>query len=651
MNQKAQLFLDIGEPFAAGFLEMENAAPERIFCRAYRRYYETCRMFYQPGEILFPVGCTQDLELAVRPQYVYQYEVDWEKLRNKSPEAADIFRSFANEYTYVSGWSHGTLQYRRILNEGVNEYERRVQALPPSDFREGLLDVLAGIRCYHERALAYLQQANAPEELIQALHCVPFEPASTAYEAMVCLNFMLSLDGWDNMSRVDSMLASLHKGEDLRPCLRRMMQNIQANGMWSLTVGPEYNDITYQVLEASRGLAKPSIQLRVVKDMPDDLWKLALERVMEGGCQPAFLNDRVLQERFRRRFPNANPADLFDFVCGGCTETHFAGLAFSGATDGTLNMLKAFEDTMQNDLSSCASFADFYQAFLRRLDAAQDALMAEINHAYNERAKRCFAPIRSLFTDDCIDNQKGLFQGGARFTFSCPADAGIPNTIDSLLAVKHLVYDTGRFCAEAFVKAVEERSPLFLAMLKECPCYGVGNDEADQLAHELTTRFYARYREARMDFGDGYLPTAHQFTRHVDEGRRVGPTPDGRKPYDALADSVAAVNGKAEKGPTMMLLSASRYNQSEAYSVAVTNLSVSANYKPEIIRALIEGYFAMDGTQLQITAANPEVLKAARANPDDYRDLIVRVGGFSEYFCNLSTDLQDAVIARTLFQA
>lgn len=651
MNTAAQLFRDIGEPFAAGFLELENGSPERVFCRAYRRYYENCRMFYQPGEMLFPVGCTQDGELAVRPQYVYQYEVDWEKLAQKSPEAAELFRAFASKYTYVEGWSHGTLQYRRILSEGVNEYERRVQALPPSDFREGLLDVLSGIRCYHARALSYLQQVSAPEELVQALRRVPFEPAATAYEALVCLNFMLSLDGWDNMGRVDSMLDPLHQGEDLRPVLRRMLQSIQENRMWSLTIGPDYNDITRQVLEASRGLAKPSIQLRIVKDMPDDLWRLAIERVMEGGCQPAFLNDAALQERFRRRFPHANPADLYDFVCAGCTETHFAGLAFSGATDGTLNMLKVFEESMQEDLSSCDTFDAFYEAFLRRLDAAQDALMNRINHVYNERAKRCFAPIRSLFTDDCIDNQKGLFQGGARFTFSCPADAGIPNTIDSLLAVRHLVYETKRFSAEAFVQAVQERTPAFLALLKQCPCYGVGDDAADALAHELTTRFYARYRTARMDFGDGFLPTAHQFTRHVEEGKRVGPTPDGRVPFAALADSVAAVNGKAEKGPTMMLVSASRYNQSEAYSVAVTNLSISANYRPEIVRALIEGYFAMGGTQLQITAANPDVLKAAKADPDSHRDLIVRVGGFSDYFCNLSDDLQNAVIARTIFQA
>ena len=131
----------------------------------------------------------------------------------------------------------------------------------------------------------------------------------------------------------------------------------------------------------------------------------------------------------------------------------------------------------------------------------------------------------------------------------------------------------------------------------------------------------------------------------------VGPTPDGRRAGTPVADSLAAVNGKAVKGPTAMLTSAACYEQKDIYGMAVTNLSITQRYSPEILRALVNGYFEMGGTQLQITAVDRETLLKARKDPDSYRDLIVRVGGYSDYFYKLTDALKDAVVARTLFDA
>jgi formate C-acetyltransferase len=116
------------------------------------------------------------------------------------------------------------------------------------------------------------------------------------------------------------------------------------------------------------------------------------------------------------------------------------------------------------------------------------------------------------------------------------------------------------------------------------------------------------------------------------------------------ADSLAPVNGKAIKGPTVMLADAALYEQKDIYGMAVTNLSITRKYPPQIIRALAEGYFALGGTQLQITAVDRQTLLEAREDPDSHRDLIVRVGGYSDYFRNLTDQLKDAVVARTLFE-
>lgn len=661
MTDAVQLMLSIREPMAAGFLEYPEGPLPLTYCRAYRRYYENCRLVYRAGAPLFPCGNTTvgaywdrtddgiD-EPCVSPQYAHQYNVWWEKLEEKSPSAAEIFRDFTERFHYAGEWNHSMLNYKRILREGINGYEKRLLAMPQSDFRTALLDLIEGLRTYHARALKALPEMGAPDELIRALQKVPFSPPETAYEAIVALNFVLSLDGWDNVGRLDSILSPYHRGEDLRPYLRCMMENIQENDTWSITLGPDYSEVTKQALEASVGLARPLTQLRVTKDMPPELWELAAKRILESGGQPAFYNEDAIRERLMHRIPHLTSEDAMEFAGGGCTETAFAGLTCSGGTDENINVLKIFEDYMHQSLPKAIDFKDFYEDFMTLLHQKQDEQTARINAHYNERAAHCFAPIRTLFIDDCIDKETGWLQGGARYTFSVHSDSGIPNTVDSLLAIKQLVFDEKRYTAERFLALLTAEDEAFFKELKTCPAYGRGEEESDALMQNFTTRFYEHYLSAKLDLGIGFFPTAHQFRRHIGLGKCVGSTPDGRRAGSPEADSLAAVNGKSTKGPTVMLASASRYEQKDVYGMAVTNLSIHKKYSPEVIRALVEGYFDLGGTQLQITVTDKETLLDAKAHPDDHRDLIVRVGGYSEYFYKLDPAIQDAVIARTLFE-
>ena len=657
MNPNAQYLLDIGEPFASGLLEFPEGPLPAVFCRAYRRYYETCPIVYKPGAPVFPAGLTTGTytdtntgkTVSVTPNYASQYSVNWDELRKKGSRAAEIMVEFFKIYHYPGEWNHSMLNYKRILAEGINRYEERLLALEDSDFKTALLDLIIGIRAYHKRALEALPGLGAPSELIDALSQVPFSPAKTAYEAVVALNFCLSLDEWDNVGRLDSILEPYHKGEDLRPWLRCIMENMQINDRWSLTLGSDYSAVTYQALEASEGLARPLIELRITDNTPDDLWELACKRVLQGGGQPAFYNEKAIQQRLRRRIPHLTEKDALEFAGGGCTETSFAGCTYSGGTDENINVLKNLENFMYAELPSSNTFEEFYENFISFLKKKQDLQTEHINNYWNERAKTCFAPIRTLFIDDCIDNQKGWFQGGARYTFAIHSDTGIPNTLDSLLAIRHLVFEEKRYTPEQFLSLLASEDPEFFAVLLSCPCYGVGDEKSDALVRDFTTRFYEHYLTGKLDLGLGFFPTAHQFTRHIHTGWVVGPTPDGRKGGTPLADSLAAVNGKAVKGPTAMLSSAAYFEQKDIYGMAVTNLSISKNYSPSILRALVTGYFALGGTQLQCTVTSRETLLKAKEDPDSYRDLIVRVGGYSEYFRNLGEELKDAVIARTLF--
>jgi ACT domain-containing protein len=293
--------------------------------------------------------------------------VNWSLLEQKSARAATAMREYTERYHYVGDWNHSMLNYKRILSEGINRYEERLLAKKDSPFRTALLDLIEGIRAYHRRALEAIPSMGAPQKLIDALQKVPFSPATSVYEAIVSLNFCLSLDDWDNVGRLDSILEPYHKGEDIRPYLRGIYQNMQDHDRWSITLGPDYSDVTYQALEASVGMARPLTELRVTDEMPQDLWDLATKRILEGGGQPAFYNEKVIQERFARRIPQLTPNDAREFAGGGCTETSFAGLTYSGGTDTNINVLEISQTILDGyftmlmivDMSSAtAAFAD-----------------------------------------------------------------------------------------------------------------------------------------------------------------------------------------------------------------------------------------------------------------------------------------------------
>lgn len=666
MTDTAKLFYDIGEVFAAGFFELEDASPARAFCRAYRRFLELAPLpKYKDFDPLYPYKGLWCDNYAVNPQYCRQYFVDYGALRAKSEECERIFKEFDEEHgsflnvegreagsryaAYIDAWNHSALNFKRIVAEGIDSYEERIRMMKNDDLREALLDLVCGIRTYHARIVEYLESVGAEKRLVAALKKVPFSPAESAYEAIVSCNFTLCLDGCDNIGFIDGWLPKYYKGEDLTEELGALMMRLQYTNGWSVAIGPEYGELTLQYLKASRGEARPMIELRTTPDMPDYVWGAAVESIMSGSGQPAFYNENAIQSRLRERFPDAPAEDIYEFAGMGCTETNFSGLTFSGGIDMNLNVLKVFDEVMRESLGSCGSFGEFYEKLMARISEVQKDLITFVNNYYNKRAEISFAPIRTLFVDDCIAREKGYYSGGARYTFAIPSDSGIPNTVDSLMVIKDLVFDSGEYTAEELIAAVDAQDEKFLSRAAKAPVYGVADPEADGLMADLTRRFYEGYRHAELDIGDGFLPTAHQFIRHTTEGETVGNTPDGRRAGTPVADSIAAANGKATEGPTRMLISAASYDQSMIYAIPVLNLSLSQKCAPEVIRGLVEGYFKMGGTQVQITYVDRETLLEAKRDPHSHSDLIVRVGGYSEFFISLNSDLQDAVIERTVF--
>lgn len=661
MNDTVKLFLDINEPYAAGFFEDEERGLFFRFSRAQRRYFENRPVDDYRGGRLYPSGPAHDGGWAVHPECAKTFNPDYYvPLYEKSPEAAKIMKAVRDvsnftvtpsaPYITMSGYTHSTPNYERIIAEGFDSYEARISKIEDADMKDGLLDVLAGIRDYHARGLAYLKSVNADPELIAALEQVPFQPARNVYQAIVCWNYVMYLEGVDNVGVLDTGLAPYYKGEDLSREIRELFENVNDNGKWNCAIGPYYNEITRECLRQIKGLRRPGLILRVTKDMPDDIWELALEANYSSCGNPTFYHEDKIQTMLTEAYPAITPEDRKRYIAAGCTETNIAGLSNVGGIDGNINLAMIFEDYMQKNLGTAPSFDAFYQGFLQEVRKGVELLVHDIDRNHEQRAKYLPNPMRSLTIDDCIDKGVDYNNGGARYNGALPSEAGLINVIDALLALKALVFDKQKYEPSEFLRLLDLEDKFLYGEFQRCPHYGMDDDESDALARDFSIFFYGLYKDKTCYRGGRYTPTSHQYNRHPREGKKVGPTPDGRHRGDALCDSIGALNGKSTNGPTAMMLSAAKLDQQSIYGCNVLNLSLNRSFARNSLRALIEGYMSAGGVQVQATLTSQEELLDALAHPEKHADLVVRVGGYSEYFNRLTPDLKRVIIERTLHE-
>ena len=650
-------FLALGEYAAAGLYE----EPDRsLFYRkalALRRFYETCNLAVYRGEKLYPSGVT-DPQMGVIPNYLNGLTFGASKLKDNAPHLTETlqkefcqYHSFVPPEHSVAGnmYTHAMPHYERILREGLLSYIPRIEKIADADMREGLLHLVEGLRCYVARCVAYLKSVDADKTLIAALGKVPLSPAETAYEAIVGWNFVMYLDRCDNIGCLAKGLLPYWRGEDLTPLLENLYDNLDKNDGYSMSLDSECPELTVQCLIAARGKRRPMIELFVDETTPESVWQAAFETMKSGGGQPAFYNADALLGGLKKRFPTIRDEDLDRFCGGGCTESMIAGLSGVGSLDAGINLLLILESAIYSYLPLSENFEAFYEHFIREVEEVAETVKQAINHSRADRAKYNPLPMRTLLIDDCIDRGTEYNNGGARYNWSIINFGGLINVIDSLLAIKTLVYDKKKYTAEQLTAFLKNNDQDFLREaigLSE----GFGKDipEVNAFAHKVSERIFSMTETGDLLFGEGFLSASIQFMGQVGAGKRVGATPDGRAAQAPLADSLAAIFGKDTRGPTALLNSVAALALDRAMGVPVVNFNITQKFNDNVLRALILGYMKQGGIQLQITYASKEDLMDAYEHPERHGNLIVRVGGYSEYFSRLSDDLKRMIIARTI---
>jgi formate C-acetyltransferase len=261
----------------------------------------------------------------------------------------------------------------------------------------------------------------------------------------------------------------------------------------------------------------------------------------------------------------------------------------------------------------------------------------------------------SVLIDDCITNGKDYNDGGARYNTSYVQGVGVGTITDSLAAIKYNVFDEKKFTMSEMMEALQNNyigtEEFRGAVLNSTPKYGNDNDYADDILKDIFEAFFESV-DGRPNTKGGFfrinlLPT----TSHVYFGSKVGATPDGRLAKLPISEGISPAQGADVNGPTSVLKSAAKIDH-----LRTGGTLLNQKFTPQIfddedsidkIVSLIRSYFKLDGHHIQFNVIDAETLREAQEHPENYRDLIVRVAGYSDYFVDLTPELQEEIIKRT----
>lgn len=263
--------------------------------------------------------------------------------------------------------------------------------------------------------------------------------------------------------------------------------------------------------------------------------------------------------------------------------------------------------------------------------------------------------MRSLLIDDCIEKARDFNDGGARYNWSVVNVAGLANVADALEALRRVVFEGQELSPEQMKSALMADFKGFEYLrhrLASCPKFGNDQESVDALACRIAECVYDSINDYPCVRGGKFLPSHIMFETFAEAGSVVGALPDGRRAGRPLADSVGPVQGRDTNGPTAMMRSVTRLPLHRAIGTPVLNMRFSKSTAGgtgghQRLRALIEAYFEMGGLQVQFSLLDRKELEDAIINPERHEDLIVRIGGYSTHFNQLSPEMKQEVIKRT----
>jgi len=429
------------------------------------------------------------------------------------------------------------------------------------------------------------------------------------------------------------------------------------------------NELSYLILDVieEMRILQPSSMVQLSRKSPDKFIHRALNIIKTGFGQPSVFNtDAIIKELVRQ---GKSVEDARNGGASGCVESGAFGTEAYILT-GYFNFNKVLEITLNNgtdpatgkqigiqtgDPKKFKFFDELIEAWKKQLNRFIDIKIKGNNIIEKINAGFMPVPFLSVLIDDCIKNGKDYNAGGARYNTSYIQGVGLGSITDNFTSVRYHVFDKKDITMAGLLKALKADFVGYEKMrhkvVYETPKFGNDDEYTDRQAVLVFDCFYDAVNGRPTARGGKFRINLLPTTSHIYFGSVIGAMPDGRKAGKPVSEGISPVQGADIEGPTAVIKSAARIDHIKTGGTLL-NQKFSPDFfntQANIVKLgkLIRAYFRMDGHHIQFNVVDAETLKDAQENPENYRDLIVRVAGYSDYFNDLGEDLQNEIISRT----
>jgi pyruvate formate-lyase/glycerol dehydratase family glycyl radical enzyme len=430
------------------------------------------------------------------------------------------------------------------------------------------------------------------------------------------------------------------------------------------------SEISYLLLEVAEELhiLQPGFSVHISEQTPDRFLLAATRVIRQGHGYPSVFNPEVYVAELLRQGKSLK--DAREGGCSGCIEVGAFGKEAYLLT-GYLNVPKILEVTLNNGINpvtgipvglqtgdprTFTTYGELYDAFLKQLHYVVDLKMRVSNYIDRMFAKYAPAPFLSVVTDDCVARGRDYYDGGPRYNTSYIQCCGLGTVTDSLAALKRHVFDEQRFPMDKVLKAVlnnfEGEELLRQTIMNRTPFFGNDDDYADAIAVQVYNDLVGAIDgKPNIKPGGKYHLNMLSTTCHVYFGKVMGATPNGRLAGKSISDGTSPSHGADTHGPSAVMKSLTKFDHTRSGGTLLNQRFLPSLLKKEEdmvkLGHLIRSYFTLGGHHVQFNIVDTATLLAAQACPSDYKDLMVRMAGYSDYFNDMNADLQREVIERT----
>ncbi|MBO4573172.1 MAG: hypothetical protein J5762_05365 [Clostridia bacterium] len=650
-----------GDYFTAGFFGEEDP-----FIGALTVYLKNAPLPEYNGERVYPLRPLWFNGGILNHDYSYTLRFD-EKRLEKSPLSPEEKTFVYNAYRSVyrgggkinlrhalagRGYTHFCPETDDFINMSLTGYLARYRG--ESDFNITCGALADALIYYVNRVIAYLSgfEGDNAERLVAAYKDFLVKPAKDFFGAFIRIAFIFAFDGYDSLANVDASLKNFDLSGDESGLFSELYASFERYAGWNFSIGLS-ESVAAVAFDGFCGSSRPNISFKVGSDTSDSLWESCFKAI-ERGMRPAFYNRDGYEKAMKK--VGVKNADLKKIGFGGCTETMIAGRANVGSIDAGINFAEILTETVES--GEFDGFESLLCAYLKNIEKELDEVIAEVN-ADCDAMRSVPQYVRTLLCPPCAEYKKNFNDGGAEYYFSVINLCALANAADGLYAMQKLVFEQKKYAyidVVSYLKNDFAGADSYLSDIKGLKFFGNDNDEVDLIAKKIFSAACEKLENARLCIKNGrFLPACIMFNTALKTGENTRATPDGRKSGLPVADSGGAMTGRDVTAPTALLNSIGNISPMRAAGTWVVNVALSNEMLlikegKTAFKALIGGFFDNCGCQVQINVIDKKLLLAAVDDDELAKTIIVRVGGFSERFCNLSKEFRKNIAERTVYR-